>query len=80
MSNEISTTFKVGDRHRCEMSIPLPITRLLHLECKWYPSVPKKLNKRMLRDMLRDYRRGRQMFVEELVKQAGGGNALVVEA
>jgi hypothetical protein len=76
MSNEISTTFRVGDKYRCELSVPLPINGQIHLQCKWSPRLPKRLNKRMLND----YRRGRQMLVEEIVKQVGGGKALVVEA
>lgn len=66
----VTTTFRVGKRYRCTMTIPrLELGSALSMACEWEPSIPKRLNDR---DM-RDYRRGRDAALSEAARLIGGG-------
>jgi hypothetical protein len=68
----LTSQFPVG-RFVCEMSWTPPDG----LRCEWSPNVPspKSLGKREVRE----YRAGRDAFVQEIASSIGG-NVLVVEA
>jgi hypothetical protein len=64
----IETTFRVGERYRCEMRF---ISRGLVAE--WTPAPPKKLTP----EERADYLRGRDAFLAE-VAQLIGGDVVVI--
>lgn len=71
----VTTTFRVGRRYRCTMTIPRPEPgSALAMACAWEPSPPKRLNEREMRD----YRRGRNAALSEAARLIGA-NVLCVE-
>lgn len=57
----ISTTFRVGRRFRCTMSMD---ARGGALKCEWEPKTPTRLS----REEMADYRRGRNMMIAEFAR------------
>jgi hypothetical protein len=74
-SSALRTTFRVGKRYRCSITLPLAAASagLLAIEASWEPAVPSRLTN----DELRDYRRGRDMLLAEAANQIGGSVAVV---
>lgn len=71
----VMTTFRVGKRYRCTVSIPRPEQgSTLSMVCGWAPSTPKRLNDREMRD----YRRGRDAALSEVARLIGG-NVMCIE-
>ena len=66
MCAELSTTFRVGKRYRCSISLPLRGT--VRLEARWEPRRPTRLTE----DELLDYRRGRDALLAEAARLLGG--------
>jgi len=66
MCAELSTTFRVGKRYRCSISLPLRGT--VRLEARWEPRRPTRLTE----DELLDYRRGRDALLVEAARLLGG--------
>jgi hypothetical protein len=62
---KLSSTFKVGWRFRCFLSIDLDKVapgRAIELECRWHPKMPRRLSP----SELAEYRCGRDAFLDEL--------------
>jgi hypothetical protein len=77
MADFLSTTFKVGYRYRCTMSMDLAAFAAgdaLSLTCRCSPKPPKKLSQ----NEIEDYRRGRDALMTELARVADG-RVLVAE-
>jgi hypothetical protein len=72
LARELTSKFPVG-RFTCEMSW----SPARGLRCEWSPDVPapRSLNKKEVRD----YRAGRDVFLQEIASTIGG-NVMVVEA
>ena len=68
MSNQLSSTFRVGRRYRCTIVLPLLLSGLTQLATKWEPAPPSRLTK----SELRDYRRGRDALLAEAARVLGG--------
>jgi hypothetical protein len=75
MTDRLSTTFKVGRRHRCTILLPLPMLKAgaLQIEPNWEPVIPRRLTKAELRD----YRRGRDALLKEAARHLGGPVAVL---
>jgi hypothetical protein len=58
---QLSTTFRVGRRYRCTMSMDASGGAL---KCAWEPKTPKRLS----RQEMADYRRGRNMMIAEFAR------------
>ena len=69
---ELTTTFRVGSRYRC--SLTLPLKGAVKLEAQWEPRRPTHLTE----DELRDYRCGRDALIAEAALLLGG-NVVVAE-
>jgi hypothetical protein len=74
MSNQLSTTFQVGNRYRCTIVLPLSLGGFAQLATKWEPAPPTRLTK----SELQDYRRGRDALLAEAARVLGGA-VLVAE-
>jgi hypothetical protein len=69
VSPALSTSFRVGHRFRCFLTVPVAAMRgsepvALALEAKWWPKVPRRLTAKELAD----YRRGRDLFIAEVAR------------
>jgi hypothetical protein len=71
-SPTISTTFRVGKKFRCTITVPVSRTSAV-LKAEWEPDVP---NRRLNKVELSDYRRGRDALISELAQQLGGNIVL----
>jgi hypothetical protein len=71
----LSTTFRVGIRYRCSISLPLASLRsgLLEIATVWEPDLPEQLSA----EELNDYRRGRDALLAEAAKHIGGNVAVI---
>jgi hypothetical protein len=71
----LRTTFRVGRRYRCTLTIPhIERGEALAMQTEWSPGIPKRLSKREIQD----YRRGRDAALAEVARLIGG-NVLCVE-
>ena len=75
MTETLSTTFRVGHRYRCTITLPLALLQagVAQMGACWEPDVPRLLSKAELRD----YRRGRDALLAAAAKHIGGDVALV---
>jgi hypothetical protein len=75
MSETLSTTFRVGRRYRCTITLPLALLKagVAQMGCSWDPCFPKHLRKAEMRD----YRRGRDALLAEAAKHIGGSVAVI---
>ena len=65
-AREISTTFRVGARYRCSITLPLQ-NHAVTLHVGWQPDVPSRLTIAELRD----YRAGRDALLKEAANLLG---------
>jgi hypothetical protein len=80
VSSTLSTSFRVGHRFRCFLTLPVAAMRgsepvALALEAKWWPKIPRRLTAKELAD----YRRGRDLFIAEVARVVAG-TIMVMEA
>jgi hypothetical protein len=75
VSGALSTTFRVGCRYRCTISLPVSSLKngTAAIETKWEPSVPDRLTS----EEISDYRRGRDILLAEVARYIGGNVAVV---
>jgi len=74
-SDTLETTFRVGDRYRCSISIALAslTVGMLDIATLWEPDVPEHLSA----DEMNDYRRGRNALLAEAAQRIGGNVAVI---
>ena len=73
MSNQLSSTFRVGRRYRCTIVLPLGRGTAAQMAATWEPELPRRLTN----SELRDYRRGRDAMLAEAARLLGGPVAVV---
>jgi len=75
VSDTLSTTFRVGRRHCCTISLPVSSLKkgTAAIETKWEPHVPVRLTN----EEIRDYRRCRDILLAEVAHYIGGNVAVV---
>jgi len=75
VSDALSTTFRVGCRYRCTITIPvasLTAGRAI-IGTHWQPHAPTRVTKAEIAD----YRRGRDALLTEAARLIGGGVAVI---
>jgi hypothetical protein len=76
VSNTLSTTFRVGCRYRCTITLPVASLKTgaaAIIDARWEPHTPARLTKAEMRD----YRRGRDILLTEAARYLGGNVAVV---